>query len=250
MSNVNIFEGFDYEPNDIDDEIFLSEIPLSLLKENIKTQFEDPMEYRKIDYVQSFLNKYQFSMENINDDDDQADLENIHVEFISFMRDMFRVYLGLGFPNLEDMDEESQEELIHFTYRYFIINIKKNFVNVILNSLNENKRSICDALPKKKDVTSLSLKRNVTDEDDLTIISNISDAIDMVLITSSSITKFLEQCSIDEPSLEAEYISDKYDSCDITGNFIEKYIDMLDDSFKVEIECKVRNKILKKYNKK
>ena len=36
---------FDYTPNDIDTELFLSEIPLSLLKENIKVQFENPLDY-------------------------------------------------------------------------------------------------------------------------------------------------------------------------------------------------------------
>ena len=36
----------------------------------------------------------------------------------------------------------------------------------------------------------------------------------------------------------------------ITGNFLESYVDMVDDSdFIMEIQSKVRNKILKKYPK-
>ena len=47
--------------------------------------------------------------------------------------------------------------------------------------------------------------------------------------------------------LETEFVSDKYDLIDITGNFVPQYVNMVDSEFKVEIESKVRNKILKKY---
>ena len=33
----------------------------------------------------------------------------------------------------------------------------------------------------------------------------------------------------------------------VTGNFIDKYIDMIDDDFKSEIQSKIRNKILRNY---
>ena len=64
-----------------------------------------------------------------------------------------------------------------------------------------------------------------------------------------SVTDFLNYASLDKPNLEAEFISEKYDTCDITGNFVEQYCEMLNEDFLVEIECKVRNKILKKYRK-
>ena len=40
-----------------------------------------------------------------------------------------------------------------------------------------------------------------------------------------------------------------YEEMEITGNFIESYIDMVDESFIIELQSKVRNKILKKYPK-
>ena len=35
----------------------------------------------------------------------------------------------------------------------------------------------------------------------------------------------------------------------LTGNFVTKYIDMVDDTFKFEIQSKIRSRILKKYSK-
>ena len=51
MPALNEFNDYEYEGNDIDDEIMLSDLPLSLMMETIRSQFEDPMEYRKKDYV-------------------------------------------------------------------------------------------------------------------------------------------------------------------------------------------------------
>ena len=33
--SLDAFKGFDYEPNELDNEIFLSDVPLQLMEENI-----------------------------------------------------------------------------------------------------------------------------------------------------------------------------------------------------------------------
>ena len=42
---------YGYTPNDISYEEFLSEAPLDLIKESIRTQFSDPIDYNKKDYM-------------------------------------------------------------------------------------------------------------------------------------------------------------------------------------------------------
>ena len=64
-----MYSEYQYSPTDLDDELFLSEIPMSVLQNSIDTQFRYPLEYRKKDYVQSFIMKYQFSRDNMYDDD-------------------------------------------------------------------------------------------------------------------------------------------------------------------------------------
>ena len=149
MSNLNEFNDYGYNPNEVDSEIFLSDIPLSLMKETIRNQFEEPLEYRKNDYLQTFFNKYEFTKENMTEDDEE-EVEELYSGFISFMEEIFKEFLGIGIPNLDDMSEEEQEEIIRFIYRYFIIDIRKNFVNVIYNYIKERKEKRCYLFISKK----------------------------------------------------------------------------------------------------
>lgn len=249
MPALNEFNDYEYEGNDIDDEIMLSDLPLSLMMETIRSQFEDPMEYRKKDYVQSFINKYEYTKENITEDESD-ELEELYTKFISFMESIFKEYLGIGLPYIDDADEESQEELIHLIYRYFIINIRKNFVNFIYNYIEDKKETLAESLEKKKDVTTLSLKGAVTDENDITIVSNLSDLIEDIMSQEFTIDEFFDYSRTENTELDIEFVSDKYDNNEITGNFVSYYMDMVDESLKIEIESRVRNKILKKYKKK
>ena len=249
MSNLNEFNDYGYNPNEVDSEIFLSDIPLSLMKETIRNQFEEPLEYRKNDYLQTFFNKYEFTKENMTEDDEE-EVEELYSGFISFMEEIFKEFLGIGIPNLDDMSEEEQEEIIRFIYRYFIIDIRKNFVNVIYNYIKERKEKIAERMDKKKDVTYLSLKKYVDDEDEIVILSNLGEVINDILSEEFTIDEFFKYSRTDKNELEIDFVSDRYDTCAITGNFVSHYINMVDEELKMEIECKVRNKILKKYKKK
>ena len=40
-----------------------------------------------------------------------------------------------------------------------------------------------------------------------------------------------------------------YNNFELTGNFIEKYVSMINETFLMEIQSKMRNRILKKYPK-
>ena len=64
-----------------------------------------------------------------------------------------------------------------------------------------------------------------------------------------TIDEFFEYSKTGKTELDIEFVSDKYDTNDITGNFVPYYFRMVDDGLKVEVESKVRNKLLKKYNK-
>lgn len=244
--DMGIFEGFDYNPNDIDDEIFLSEVPLSLMKENIRSQFEDPAQDHKTDFVQTFLNKYIYSKQNDLEEEDQ-DIEDMHDEFISYMEDIFKEFLGVGLPTLDDISNEEQEELIHYIYRFFLINIKKNFSRFLLNYIKEFGDSLYDELPKKKDVAYLAYKKIIDDEKDLVIISNISSTVDLILEKEFTIDDFFEFSKSSSDNLELEFLMEKYDTGEMNGNFVDHYVGMVNEDLKSEITCKVKNKLLKKY---
>lgn len=249
-----IDDEFEYQPETIDGAIFLSEIPVSLMKEQLRSQFEEPLEYRKRDILESFIDKYNESLQIEVPEDDLDELETLREDFVCFIKDLFEKHLHVGFPTLEDDDVEEQHDLLHFTYRFFIRNIKKNFVNVILNYIDENKEAICNSVNRKKDITSLSLKKEINDADDIAIIANLSDIVDMVFETYREgerydILDFIKNTDYNSPSLETQYVTESYEEDRITGNFIECYMDMINNDFRHEIESKVRTKYLKKNRK-
>lgn len=244
-------DEFDYTPNSIESDQFISEVSINLMKENIKAQFKDPLEYRKKDHIIPFINMYHFSEDNADayEDEDIDNIKELHDDFYAFMQRMFREYLGIGFVDFDDMSYSEQDKLIHYTYRFFLINIKSNFVCFIMNYINENRdRWYSSDSDKRKDVTSLSFKREVTDPVDVYILSNLHSIISDILSSDIDIDDFFEKCD-DDRSLETVFVAKKFDDLVITGNFVAKYIEMLDYDFISDIETKIRNKILKKYRK-
>ena len=246
-----MYTEYSYSPTSLDDELFLSEIPVEVLQNSIDTQFQYPLEYRKKDYIQSFIMKYQFSLDNLFDDD-LVLLQVQYDRFISFIEKTFSTYLNVGFPNIDSLDEDDVLEMIHLTYRFFIKNIKKNFVNVVINYIENNREEIVNNYESKKDITSLNFKLELEDTFDTLVLSNLGSIIrDLLenLKTKDDVDYFFDLCKSDEHVLELEYVINGYEEMEITGNFIESYIDMVDESFIIELQSKVRNKILKKYPK-
>ena len=226
---------YEFEPTPTDAEIFLSDEPINLLKQHIRAQFSDPMNY-KFDYVGSYIESFRMSVLQIETDDDENDLERMNDDFIRFLLNIFDKYLGLGFPDFEEKSYEDQLDILHMTYRYFIVNIKHNFSSFCLNYILRNKRELSDTLPKKKDVSSLNLKRDGIDADDIVIVSNL-----YTIILNSD---------VNDPRLETDMMNEYYENFTVTGNFYPEYRKMLNTPFIKEIESKLRNKILKPYKKK
>jgi hypothetical protein len=199
--------------------------------------------------VQTFETRYALTKENMDEENEEEVIE-LYTQFVSFMRDIFKEKLSIGFPYLEDMSEAEQLELLHYTYRFFIINLKQNYMTFIYNYIQKHKSDLAALLPKKKDVTTNSLKEVIDDEDDVTIIAGITECMDYVLYNDDiSVSEFLELSRGDEPNLENDFINEKYDDYNINGNFIIHYAHLLDDITKIEIESQIRNKMLLKYRK-
>lgn len=244
-----MYSEYGYEPTDLEDELFLSEVPAQLLQESIENQFQDPLEYRRKDYIQSFITKYEFSKENMLEDD-LLMLELTRDKFMEFLEDVFDRYLSIGLNDFDNLDTFEQNELVHQVYRFFIKNIKKNFVNIVINFIDENKDEILSKYERKKDVTVLNFKSEIDSEFDIIVLSNLGIIIKSIfdeLKELNDVDEFLHLCESDDIVLELEAVKNYYEEFKITGNFIPHYIKMIDESFLSEIQSKVRNKILKKY---
>lgn len=244
-----------YTPNDIDSEMMLSQMPLEILEENISNQFKNPFEYRKMDYMSTFITKYKYTkgqlslLEGEDLEDETNALEALRTEFVSFMAATFESYLDIAFPELSDMNEEDQDEILHFTYRFFIVNVKHNFENVVINYIEKYKKEICEEFPKKKDAFTMSYKKEIDDPDDILILSNLNEIMDYILTRPFTVESFMDLTESDEPSLEKFMVDEWYDNGLVVGNFIDKYLRSIRKRFRIELECSIRNHILSKYIK-
>lgn len=233
-----------YEPSSLEEDIFISDIPIGLTKENIKSQFQNPMD-NDIDYITTFIDSYDYSLENCEDPDEKSQLMTLRDDFFNFVRELFQEYMGIGFPDFDEHDSETQNDLILCAYRYFIINIRKNFVHLVLNYIDKRKNSVLELCDKKKDVTTLAYKKEIQDPDDLLIISNINEIVRFIINSEFDVGEFLSLAR-KKNDYEAEYVDQAYDDVRITGNFTSRYRSMFDDEYLVSIVNKIRQKILKR----
>ena len=109
------FDEFDYTPNEIDSDTFLSEVPIALMKENIIAQFEDPLEHRKRDHITTFINMYKYSEEHadVYEDEDMDNFIELRDDFYVFIQQIFHDFLNIGFVDFDEMSKKKQDDLIH-----------------------------------------------------------------------------------------------------------------------------------------
>ena len=245
---------YGYTPNDISYEEFLSEAPLDLIKESIRTQFSDPIDYNKKDYIAAFINMYKYSEEKASafEDEDTDSIHYLRDNFYAFMLSMFKKKLGIGVNDFDEMSMDDQDEMIHYVYRFFLSNCKKNFTNIVMSHIEENHDEYASIADDEEDVTKNSMKRYVDDPADVYVLSHLRGIIQEALDGDMDVDDFFARCDdTEDPCLETAFVKNKYDDFTLTGNFVPMYFDLTDyKDFLTEVESKVRHKILKKYNKK
>lgn len=238
---------YTYTPSDIESEIFLADEPFNLTKQHIRAQFRNPLELT-IDYISNFIETYNYSLSQVETDEEQYKLDQFRDEFFEFMMNIFSKVLDVEFPEFEVKSEEEQFDLLHMTYRYFIINIKHNFANYCINYIDKNKELIISTLESKEDITTTGLKKYGVEDSDILILANLYNIIKTIIDNEETeITDFVDNSDWHDPWLETELMQERIESDDIVGNFYPKYKNMISESVLREIEGKVRNKILKKY---
>lgn len=228
-------------------------------KETINHQFNDPTTPRK-DHLSGILKTIKRIKDDVNASKDLPDLafspedcleqlNSAHSDLVGSLVYLFKTYLNIGIPEIGDMSDDEQDRILIALYEYFILDMKKNFVQRVMHYIrNYNDNGILSICERKKDITTMSLKNEIEDEDTVLIISNICNIIDYSL-RDTDIDDFL--MSTAHPD-RGNYlvIKDLYDNFKITGNFVRSYMNMITVSFQSELELKIREKVLKQYRRK
>lgn len=237
-----------YKPTPIESDIFLSDVPLDLMQENITDQFNDPLEYNT-DYISVFIDKYDYSLDEISEDG-REQLDEIRDQMFSFILNKFKEHYGIGIPEFEDLPMDDQNKVVLSLYRVFVLNIKKTLSRLVINYISKHGDELIDIGNRKKSVTYLSMKKEIDDPVALSVLSDISAVIDVIINSGMDVDEFLELARYDNNSMEIDRIKEAYDDFVVTGNFTTHCFDLLSFDLRQEIESKVRNKLLKKYMKK
>ena len=239
--------AYEFDPIPKDVEIFLSDEPLNLLKSQIQNQFNSDNS-NKYDYVSAFIENYNYSVLQIEDEYDSQELERLSTDFILYMVNLFRTFLDIEINNTDTMSMSMILDIIHMTYRYFILNKKKNVYNVCRNYIDNYYDNIISIYNKKSGMTaSLIVNEIGCSEEDAVVITNLNEIIkDIISMDALTVDDFLKYSVYNKPILESDLMIEYFEDFTLVGNFVKSYMNLVNDDLIKEVESKIRVKLMKK----
>lgn len=246
---------------DIDAHSYLRGASVDLVIEYLKEQIESPYEYQKRNYVDEFIGDYNFSKKSLTEDYEQAvgveaeelqesliELEQFRDKFINVFTELMYESLSLGFAEFDDTSIEFQNKVMSIVYKFFILNIKRNYKNLCLTYIEENKNELAKAFKRSGDMTALAQKNRITDSRDITILSSLRDIIRQAILIPYDIDQFvLATYGNDPPEYDQILMKELIDNDIITGNFVPLYLKMVTEEMLDNIEFEIRYEILNQY---
>jgi hypothetical protein len=211
-----------------DVERIMGDLPIEVIKENILTQIDNPLLY-----TSDYADDVYLTLENAKKELGQIDQYN---RDISEEYDKFSLFLlshvsdrfNLGI-DVEVLDSQELNLLAYDCYKFFIVYLKEDLENFLYNYIISNKEelgSMFDSEYKRKDVTTMNMKKACNDKNDILILSNLSDVINYILNIEFDASEFIELCI--EPGEElGEKIKEWVQNFTIPGDFVSLILDEL-----------------------
>lgn len=195
-----------YEGGDFDTEMVIvpaiKDLHRTLLEEDIKEQLAHPFD-ASVDCVESFK---QQTIEALEDEDlDSDDRRAIKDEQVSFYTEVIELIsekynLECDTETLASRNIEELGDVCEAMYSFFVLKLKKNIKNLMLNYILANTKEICkslDYLKKKKDVTTLSLRKKIDDPDISMIASNLTEVLSYIKELDISMDVMIKNLDLD-----------------------------------------------------
>lgn len=216
-------QSFDYAEI-IAHDAFLGDIPFEVIIERIEKQFDDYINMEDdTDYVDIFYMQLHASYTAIDNDDEEEHpmeireaLDKFRQTFTDFLTVQFRERLTITFSAIEaeDIDQDELESCFWEAYKYFILNARRNFTEVI-----------------SRDVIK-RLKVEHLDEDAYFKRCGELMILYSPLISGLTPSEFLEYTE----GQGGHEISEMYEDGEIVGNFLRKYSPKLYQNEELQVE--------------
>lgn len=216
------------EINAIDVERIMGDLPIEVIKENILTQIDNPLLYTT-DYVDDVYGTLENAKQELSHIDQyREDISEEYDKFNIFLLSNVSRRFDLGI-DVEILDSHELDHLAYDCYLFFIVYLKENLENFLYNYIISHKEelgSMFDSEYKRKDVTTMNMKKACNDKNDILILSNLSEVINYILDIEFDATDFVELC-IEPGELVGERIKEFVNDFTIPGNFVPLILDEL-----------------------
>lgn len=236
--------------NTIDLDMMLSDLPIDLMKENIKYQIDNPLDVGS-DYSTIVLDKCRMILKSYGHiEEHKREIEQTMDDFYRFIINTLDEKFGLD-VDYESMSTNQVIELGHTLYKFFILRYRKNVSRFIYKFIMKNKKMLAELYPnddKRKDIVTVVLKKKTKNKDEIRILSNLPLVTKEVLSIDHEPESFMDLCCSSD-QFEAELIKEWIENFTISGNFTDNYLSLILDRYNDvldEIQAEVKMKLMKK----
>ena len=238
--------------NGFDIDRILGDLPIDIIKENIKSQIGDPLTFmtNHCDQVYETLDE---AMEEIGHIDEyRYELQEIRDDFNSFLLIELDNGFGLGI-DMDNLQTYEMEELGKNAYEFFVVNLRENITNFLKNFICINKTNLASLFTeeyKRKDVTTTNMKRLTKNKEDVVILSNIISVLYYILDLDLDPEDFME-LAVEPGEYTGECVKEFVRNFKIANNFVGRLFNEVKythndviDEFASEICLELQNNLI------
>ncbi len=216
-----VFFNEDMSSN-IEIEMLLVDLPIELIKENVRSQIERV--YGNINYLNIVSDKLKLIEDQYEDTDIKMRVNDIRNTFFKEIIDIITEKFEID-VNIDFSDAYETENVAMDLYVFYIVELRRNTYKFLLNYIKDRKKDIVETLnlsKPKKDVTTISVRKKLKSID-VKIISNLYEVVDYILDIGIDDAEFLEYTRNSD-------ISDLYNNNTISGSVASIFLEFAKDS--------------------
>lgn len=207
--------------NVFDVERVLGDLPIDIIKENIKTQIDDPLTFvsNQSDQVYETLQEAMNEFGHI--DEYRNEIIEMEDNFSLFLVNELNTKFNLGI-DLDSISDYEVHEIAKCSYEFFVVYLRENVTRFLTNYIYTNKTSLSEAFGdeyKRKDVTTNNMKKITKDKDFVVILSNIISIINYILDLEHDPEDFME-LAIEPGEYCGEVVKEAVRSFKLANNFV------------------------------
>jgi hypothetical protein len=242
--------------NGFDIERILGDLPIDIIKENIKSQIDDPLIFMTNHCDQVYMTLDEAMNEIGHIDEYRYELNELRDDFSSFLVLELDNRFGLG-VDVENLQSHEIELIGRTAYEFFVVELKSNITNFLMNYINMNKSELAGLFTdeyKRKDVTTTNMKKLTKNKDDVIVLSNIISIIYHILDLEMDPEDFME-LAVEPGEYAGETVKEYVRDFKIANNFVYRLFNEIKyshndiiDEFAAEICLEMQNYLLSNSN--